>query len=63
MVSSQTGVVPPQAASYLPLDLSPQSVMLMLAGSLIVFVSWIFEVGRHASEDAEQLRSEAELTV
>jgi lipopolysaccharide export LptBFGC system permease protein LptF len=51
------------AVSYLPIELSPQSLMFMLAGSLIVFVSWIFEIGRRASEDAERLRSEAELTV
>jgi hypothetical protein len=59
----RTGVAPPAAASYLPLELSPQSLMLMLTGSLIVLVSWILEVGRRATEDAERLRSEAELTV
>jgi len=59
----RTGIVPPEAVSYLPLELSPQSLMFILAGSLIVFVSWIFEIGRRASEDAERLRSEAELTV
>jgi len=59
----RTGIAPPAAVSYLPLELSPQSLMFILAGSLIVFVSWIFEIGRRASEDAERLRSEAELTV
>jgi hypothetical protein len=57
------GIVPPEAASYLPLELSPQSLMFVLAGSLIVLVSWILEVGRRAAEDAERLRSEVELTV
>ncbi len=58
------GVVPPEAVSYLSsLELSPQSLMFVLAGSLIVLVSWILEVGRRANEDAERLRSEAELTV
>lgn len=59
----RTGIVPPEAVSYLPLALSPQSLMFILAGSLIVCVSWIFEIGRRASEDAERLRGEAELTV
>jgi hypothetical protein len=59
----RSGVMPPEAVSYLSLELSPQSLMLVLAGSLIVLVSWILEVGRRATEDAERLRSEAELTV
>ena len=58
-----SGVMPPEAVSYLSLELSPQPLMLALAGSLIVLVSWILEVGRRASEDAERLRSEAELIV
>lgn len=57
------GAVPPEAVSYLPLELSPQWLLFMLAGSLIRLVSWIFEIGRRASEDAEHLRSEAELVV
>lgn len=57
------GAVPPEAVSYLPLELSPQWLLFMLAGSLIRLVSWIFEIGRRASEDAERLRSEAELVV
>ena len=56
-------VFPPEAVSYLPLELSPQSLMFVLAGSLIVLVSWILDVGRRATDDADRLRSEAELTV
>jgi hypothetical protein len=58
-----TGVVPPEAMSYLPLELPPQSLLLLLAGSLVVLCSWILEVGRRTTEDAARLRSEAELTV
>lgn len=59
----RTGIVPPEAVSYLPTELWPKSLLFVLVGSLIVLVSWILDVGRQATEDAERLRSEAELTV
>jgi hypothetical protein len=58
-----TGIVPPEASSYLSLDLPPQALLLLLAGSLVMLCSWILEVGRRTTEDAARLRSEAELTV
>lgn len=59
----RTGVVPPAAMPYLSLDLPPQSLLLLLAGSLVMLCSWILEVGRRTTEEAARLRSEAELTV
>jgi hypothetical protein len=59
----RTGIVPPQAAPYLSLDLPPQSLLLLLAGSLVMLSSWILEVGRRTADEAAHLRSEAELTV
>ena len=58
-----TGVIPRAAASYLSLDLPPQALLVLLAGSLVMLAAWIVEVGRWASEDAERLRNEVELTV
>ena len=57
------GIMPEPAAWAVDTDFGPDSLVLMIAGGLILLVSWIMEVGRRASEDAEQMRHEAELVV
>ena len=57
------GIFPASAVSLIPIAINPESLTLLLAGGLIVLVSWIMEIGRRTSEDAEQLRREAELVV
>ncbi|HEX6998812.1 MAG TPA: hypothetical protein VF322_11760 [Gammaproteobacteria bacterium] len=41
----------------------PDSFSLFITGGLILLASWIMEVGRQASDEAEALRREAELVV
>ena len=57
------GIFPASAVSFVPIAINPESLTLLLAGGLIMLASWIMEVGRRTSEDAEQLRRESELVV
>jgi hypothetical protein len=56
-------VMPKPAAWAVDADFGPDALVLLVAGGLILLVSWIMEVGRRASEDAEQMRRDAELVV
>jgi hypothetical protein len=58
-----TGVIPATAVSFVQFGIRPDSFTLMIAAGLILLVSWIMEIGRRTSEDAEHLRREAELVV
>ena len=57
------GIFPASAVSFVPIAINPESLTLLLAGGLIMLASWIMDVGRRTSEDAEQLRRESELVV
>jgi len=57
------GVIPATAVSFVDFGIRPDSFTLMIAAGLILLVSWIMEIGRRTSEDAEQLRRESELVV
>ena len=63
VVLIEVGIIPEPAAWAVDLDFGPDAVLLLVAGSLVLLVSWIIEVGRRTSEDAEQMRREAELIV
>ena len=57
------GIFPSSAVSVIPIAINPESLTLLLTGGLIMLASWIMEIGRRTSEDAEHLRREAELVV
>lgn len=57
------GVIPATAVSFVDFSIRPDSFTLMIAAGLILLISWIMEIGRRTSEDAEHLRREAELVV
>jgi hypothetical protein len=57
------GAFPKPAAWAVDLDFGPDTPLLLVAGAVILLVSWIMEAGRRASDDAESMRREAELVV
>lgn len=57
------GVFPKPTAWAVDLDFGPDLLLLLLAGVLVLLVSWIMEVGRRVSDAAENMRREAELVV
>jgi hypothetical protein len=59
----KVGAIPKPAAWAVDLDFGPDSLLLLIAGGLVLLVSWIMEVGRRTTEDAERLRRDAELVV
>jgi hypothetical protein len=59
----KVGAFPEPASWAVDLDFGPDSLVLIVTGSLVLLVSWIMEVGRRASEAAEQMRRDAELVV
>ena len=63
IVLIKVGLFPEPAAWAVDADYGPDTLLLLVAGSLVLLVSWIMEVGRRSAEDAELLRREAELVV
>jgi len=63
VVLIEAGMLPEPAAWAVDADFGPDALLLLVAGGLVLLISWIMEVGRLASEDAEQMRREAELVV
>ena len=57
------GIFPPSAVSFVPIGIPSDSLSLLITGGLILLVSWIMEVGRRTTEDADRMRREAELVV